>query len=132
MNGLYTWTPGKAATFVCVECKREWTITEQEYANRTFSCADCMNRRLEEQIAAQRQKERLEYRMKALDRGIKALGCGTALTKEQQNAAMTLGLLILEEEGILDPSLRWTQLLYGAPLLYTPKRNVVFKNVGGK
>jgi len=30
----------------------------------------------------------------------------------------------------VDPSLRWMQLLYGVPVLYTPKHNVVFRNVG--
>jgi hypothetical protein len=70
--------------------------------------------------------------MKALDRGIKALGFSTDLTKEQQDAAMTMGILVLEEEGVFDPSLRWMQVLYGAPTLYTLKRNVLFKNVGEK
>lgn len=30
----------------------------------------------------------------------------------------------------VDPSIRWMQLLYGVPQLYTPKHNVIFRNVG--
>lgn len=30
----------------------------------------------------------------------------------------------------IDTSIRWMQLLYGAPVLYTPRRNVLFRNTG--
>jgi hypothetical protein len=130
VNGLYEWTPGKGASFRCSSCKRVWAITPDEYHNRYARCADCEMIDIKKHVAEQRARESLEYRMKALDRGIKALGYDTAMTKEQQEAAMTMGILILEEEGIVDPSLRWMQLIYGTPMLYTPKKNVTFKNVG--
>lgn len=30
----------------------------------------------------------------------------------------------------IDTSIRWMQLLYGAPVLYTPRHNVIFRNIG--
>ena len=30
----------------------------------------------------------------------------------------------------IDSSIRWMQLLYGVPVLYTPGKNVLFKNIG--
>lgn len=30
----------------------------------------------------------------------------------------------------VDTSIRWMQLVYGAPVLYTPRRNVIFRNIG--
>lgn len=30
----------------------------------------------------------------------------------------------------VDTSIRWMQLIYGAPVLYTPRRNVIFRNIG--
>lgn len=30
----------------------------------------------------------------------------------------------------VDTSIRWMQLIYGAPVIYTPRHNVVFRNVG--
>ncbi len=30
----------------------------------------------------------------------------------------------------IDTSIRWMQLIYGAPVIYTPGRNVIFRNVG--
>ena len=30
----------------------------------------------------------------------------------------------------IDSSIRWMQLLYGVPVLYTPRHNVMFKNIG--
>lgn len=32
--------------------------------------------------------------------------------------------------AIVSPSIRWMQLMYGTPIVYAPKRNVVFKNIG--
>jgi hypothetical protein len=28
------------------------------------------------------------------------------------------------------PAIRWMQLLYGTPIVFAPKKNVVFKNIG--
>jgi hypothetical protein len=30
----------------------------------------------------------------------------------------------------IDTSIRWMQLMYGAPVLYTPRHNVIFRNIG--
>ena len=30
----------------------------------------------------------------------------------------------------VDPSIRWMQLIYGTPQVYTPGRNVIFRNIG--
>jgi hypothetical protein len=30
----------------------------------------------------------------------------------------------------IDTSIRWMQLIYGTPVLYTPRHNVLFKNIG--
>jgi hypothetical protein len=32
--------------------------------------------------------------------------------------------------AIIDSSLRWMQLLYGAPVVYTPKHNLILRNIG--
>lgn len=32
--------------------------------------------------------------------------------------------------AIVSPAIRWMQLLYGTPIVFAPKKNVVFKNVG--
>lgn len=32
--------------------------------------------------------------------------------------------------AILGPSIRWMQLLYGTPIVYAPKKNVVYRNIG--
>jgi hypothetical protein len=32
--------------------------------------------------------------------------------------------------AIIGPAIRWMQLLYGTPIVYAPKKNVVFKNIG--
>ncbi len=32
--------------------------------------------------------------------------------------------------GTVDASIRWMQLLYGMPVLFTPRHNVIFKNIG--
>lgn len=32
--------------------------------------------------------------------------------------------------AIISPAIRWMQLLYGTPVVYAPKKNVVFKNIG--
>lgn len=32
--------------------------------------------------------------------------------------------------GTFDATLRWMQMIYGTPLLYTPGRNVIYRNVG--
>lgn len=32
--------------------------------------------------------------------------------------------------AIIAPSIRWMQLLYGTPIVYAPKKNVVFRNIG--
>jgi hypothetical protein len=32
--------------------------------------------------------------------------------------------------AVISPSIRWMQLLYGTPIVYAPKKNVVFRNIG--
>lgn len=32
--------------------------------------------------------------------------------------------------AIISPAIRWMQLLYGTPIVFAPKKNVVFKNIG--
>lgn len=32
--------------------------------------------------------------------------------------------------AITTPSIRWMQLLYGTPIVYAPKKNIVFRNIG--
>lgn len=32
--------------------------------------------------------------------------------------------------AIISPAIRWMQLLYGTPIVYAPKKNVVYKNIG--
>lgn len=32
--------------------------------------------------------------------------------------------------GTIDANIRWMQMIYGVPLLYTPGRNVIYRNVG--
>jgi len=32
--------------------------------------------------------------------------------------------------AIISPAIRWMQLLYGTPIVYAPKKNVVFRNIG--
>jgi hypothetical protein len=32
--------------------------------------------------------------------------------------------------AIISPAIRWMQLLYGTPIVYAPKRHVLFKNIG--
>ncbi len=32
--------------------------------------------------------------------------------------------------ALISPAYRWMQLLYGTPLVFNPKHNVVFKNIG--
>ena len=41
-----------------------------------------------------------------------------------------LSPLIRMPLAMLAPSIRWMQLLYGTPIVYAPKRHVVFKNIG--
>jgi hypothetical protein len=32
--------------------------------------------------------------------------------------------------AIISPAIRWMQLLYGTPIVFAPKRNVIFRNIG--
>lgn len=32
--------------------------------------------------------------------------------------------------AVISPAIRWMQLLYGTPIVYAPKKNVVFRNIG--
>lgn len=32
--------------------------------------------------------------------------------------------------AVISPAIRWMQLLYGTPIVYAPKKNVVYKNIG--
>jgi len=41
-----------------------------------------------------------------------------------------LSPLIKMPLAIVAPAFKWMQLLYGTPIVYAPKRNVIFKNIG--
>jgi len=41
-----------------------------------------------------------------------------------------LSPLIKMDLARIAPSIRWMQLLYGTPIVYAPKKNVLFKNIG--
>jgi len=41
-----------------------------------------------------------------------------------------LSPLIKMPLAIIAPAIRWMQLMYGTPIVYAPKRNIVFRNIG--
>lgn len=49
---------------------------------------------------------------------------------DQSLAFKQLSPLIKMPLALTAPSIRWMQLLYGTPVIYNPKRNVYFKNIG--
>jgi len=57
----------------------------------------------------------------------KALGLDLT---DQSLAFKQLSPLIKMPLAIVSPAIRWMQLLYGTPVVYAPKKNVVFKNIG--
>jgi hypothetical protein len=48
----------------------------------------------------------------------------------QSLAFKQLSPMIKMNLAIISPAIRWMQLLYGTPIVYAPKKNVVFKNIG--
>jgi len=49
---------------------------------------------------------------------------------DQSLAFKQLSPMIKMPLAIISPAIRWMQLLYGTPVVYAPKKNVVFKNIG--
>lgn len=49
---------------------------------------------------------------------------------EQSLTYRQLSPMIRMPLATIAPSIRWMQLIYGTPIVYQPKRNVVFKNIG--
>jgi len=48
----------------------------------------------------------------------------------QSLAFKQLSPMIKMNLAIISPAIRWMQLLYGTPIVYAPKKNVVFRNIG--
>jgi hypothetical protein len=48
----------------------------------------------------------------------------------QSLAFKQLSPMIKMNLAIVSPAIRWMQLLYGTPIVYAPKKNVVFRNIG--
>lgn len=48
----------------------------------------------------------------------------------QSLAFKQLSPMIKMPLAIIAPALRWMQLLYGTPIVYAPKKNVIFRNIG--
>lgn len=51
-------------------------------------------------------------------------------TSNQSLVFKQLSPMIRMPLATVAPSIRWMQLVYGTPIVYQPKRNVVFKNIG--
>lgn len=48
----------------------------------------------------------------------------------QSLAFKQLSPMIKMNLAVISPAIRWMQLLYGTPIVYAPKKNVVFTNIG--
>jgi hypothetical protein len=60
-------------------------------------------------------------------------GCTTGFLFQQdlENMAFKqLAPMIKIPLATVDPSIRWMQLIYGTPQVYTPGRNIIFRNIG--
>jgi len=56
---------------------------------------------------------------------------GLMLDLTQQSLTFKqLSPMIKMQLAIVSPSIRWMQLLYGTPIVFAPKKNVVFRNIG--
>lgn len=59
--------------------------------------------------------------------------CWTGLMLDMSNQSLTfkqLAPMMKMNLAIISPAIRWMQLLYGTPIVYAPKKNVVFRNIG--
>lgn len=71
--------------------------------------------------------------LQIIDVNARLPGCSTAFMFQQnvENMAFAqLAPMIKIPLSTVDPSIRWMQLLYGVPQLFTPRHNVIFRNVG--
>jgi hypothetical protein len=60
-------------------------------------------------------------------------GCYVGLALEMSDQSLTfrqLAPMLKMNLAVIRPAYRWMQLLYGTPIVYGPKRNVLFKNIG--
>lgn len=60
-------------------------------------------------------------------------GCFTGLMLDMSPQSLTfrqLAPMLKMNLAIISPAIRWMQLLYGTPIVFAPKKNVVFKNIG--
>ena len=60
-------------------------------------------------------------------------GCTSAFMWQQDQTNMLfkqLAPMVRRPLATIDTSMRWLQLLYGVPQLFTPRRNVIYRNVG--
>lgn len=56
---------------------------------------------------------------------------GLGLQMDTQSLSFKqLSPLIKMPLALIAPSIRWMQLLYGTPIVYAPKKNVIFRNIG--
>lgn len=56
---------------------------------------------------------------------------GLMLDMTQQSLSFKqLSPMVKMALATIAPSIRWMQLLYGTPIVYAPKKNVIFKNIG--
>lgn len=49
---------------------------------------------------------------------------------EQSLTFKQLSPMIKMDLAIISPAIRWMQLLYGTPIVYAPKKNILIKNIG--
>lgn len=60
-------------------------------------------------------------------------GCFTGLLLDMSPQSLTfrqLAPMLKMNLAVISPAIRWMQLLYGTPIVFAPKKNVVFKNIG--
>ncbi len=60
-------------------------------------------------------------------------GCSSAFLFQMNLEAMSfkqLAPMVKIPLGTIDTSIRWAQLIYGVPVIYTPGKHVLYKNVG--
>lgn len=60
-------------------------------------------------------------------------GCTTAFLHQMDNSNLSfiqLGPMMKISVPSLELSARWAQVLYGTPVVYSPGRNVIFRNIG--
>jgi len=59
--------------------------------------------------------------------------CFTGLMLDLSPQSLTfrqLAPMLKMNLAIISPAIRWMQLLYGTPIVFAPKKNVIFKNIG--